>query len=119
MLGGWDESFFLYSEETDFSLRARDAGFETWYEPTATAIHVGGQSGQSDATHAMQILNRVRLYARRRGRTKGYIYLALAALSELSWLIRGHSPSAYALKSLICPAIRPPQLRASDSLLPK
>ena len=24
-LSGWDESFFLYSEETDFSLRARDA----------------------------------------------------------------------------------------------
>ena len=33
--GPWDESFFLYSEETDFDLRARDHGFATSYVPTA------------------------------------------------------------------------------------
>ena len=45
-LGGWDESFFLYSEETDLSLRARDAGILTRYEPRSVAVHIGGQSGQ-------------------------------------------------------------------------
>src|SRR5690606_26384086 len=28
-IGGLDETYFLYSEETDFSLRARDAGWAT------------------------------------------------------------------------------------------
>ena len=34
-LGGMDESYFLYSEETDFSLRAKDAGWTTVYTPDA------------------------------------------------------------------------------------
>jgi len=46
-LGGWDETYFLYSEETDLALRARDAGLLTRYEPRAVAVHIGGQSGRS------------------------------------------------------------------------
>ena len=49
-LGGWDETYFLYSEETDLSLRARDAGLLTRYEPRAVAVHIGGQSGRSHRT---------------------------------------------------------------------
>ena len=30
-VGPWDESFWLYSEETDYCLRARDAGFRVRY----------------------------------------------------------------------------------------
>ncbi|MET0829381.1 MAG: glycosyltransferase family 2 protein, partial [Microbacterium sp.] len=60
-LGGLDESFFLYSEETDFSLRARDLGWATVYTPRAGAMHIGGGSGESAATHTMLMLNRVRL----------------------------------------------------------
>ncbi len=67
ILGGWDESYFLYSEETDASLRARDLGLLTRYEPNSVAVHIGGASGRNDATHAMQIINRVRLYRRRNG----------------------------------------------------
>ena len=32
-VGTWDESFFLYSEETDFALRARDSGYVLRYIP--------------------------------------------------------------------------------------
>ncbi|MFX3745782.1 glycosyltransferase family 2 protein, partial [Streptococcus suis] len=64
-LDGLDESFFLYSEETDFSLRAKEAGWATVYTPRAGAVHVGGGSGESSTTHTMKILNRVRLYRRR------------------------------------------------------
>ena len=37
----------------------------TRYEPRGVATHIGGQSGRNDTTHAMQIVNRVRLYRRR------------------------------------------------------
>jgi GT2 family glycosyltransferase len=38
-LGGFDESFFLYSEEIDFFLRLRREGFEAWATPDALVIH--------------------------------------------------------------------------------
>ena len=34
-IGGWDERFFLYSEETDFAARARRCGYSIRYIPTA------------------------------------------------------------------------------------
>ena len=41
--GLWDESFFLYSEETEYALRARDQGFATRFTPEAAAVHLGGE----------------------------------------------------------------------------
>jgi N-acetylglucosaminyl-diphospho-decaprenol L-rhamnosyltransferase len=37
--GPWDESFFLYSEKTNFAERARRAGFRIVYEPAARNAH--------------------------------------------------------------------------------
>ncbi|TAK23158.1 MAG: glycosyltransferase family 2 protein [Chloroflexota bacterium] len=41
-IGGFDESFFMYSEEIDLSWRARAAGFQVWYTPTAAFAHHSG-----------------------------------------------------------------------------
>ena len=43
-IGGLDENYFLYFEETDFCLRARRAGFTTWYIPESRVMHIMGQS---------------------------------------------------------------------------
>lgn len=43
-IGGLDESYFLYFEETDFCFRAARAGFATWYFPASRIMHVMGQS---------------------------------------------------------------------------
>ena len=43
-LGGFDEAFFLYFEETDLCLRAARAGWQTHYLPEAEVIHVGSAS---------------------------------------------------------------------------
>lgn len=118
-LHGWDESYFLYGEETDFCLRARDLGLATCYDPDATAVHIGGQSGQSTRTHVMQIVNRVRLYRRRHGSAPSSLYLALAVLSELSWIVRGNPASAEAVRALLSPRRRPGELGCSDRLLPR
>lgn len=117
-LGGWDESYFLYSEETDFCLRARDRGWQTVYVPEAEAVHIGGQSGQSGLTHAMQVLNRVRLYHRRHGRLRGWAYFALTVATEASWLMRGNRRSGTALISLLVRSRRPRQLGLGRSYLP-
>jgi hypothetical protein len=49
-LGGFDERFFLYSEEVDLLYRAAQAGAETWYDPAAEVVHVwGGTAGRASA----------------------------------------------------------------------
>ena len=39
-----DESYFMYCEEIDWSLRIRRAGWEVYTVPAARVIHLGGQS---------------------------------------------------------------------------
>jgi N-acetylglucosaminyl-diphospho-decaprenol L-rhamnosyltransferase len=118
-VGGWDESFFLYSEETDLCLRARDTGFLTRYEPRSVVVHIGGGSGRDRRTHAMQIVNRVRLYRRRHGTLASWCYFWLTIASELSWLLRGQGHSWYAVLALIRPARRPAEINCSHCLLPR
>ena len=38
-VGGFDEGFFIYSEETDLQLRLRRAGWEVQYFPAVTVVH--------------------------------------------------------------------------------
>ena len=118
-LNGLDESFFLYSEETDFSLRARDAGWATVYTPHAGAMHIGGGSGESAATHTMQMLNRVRLYRRRAGDLRAWLYFGMTVLVELRRAVLGQRTSWTTLRALFRPSLRPPQLGASTAILPR
>ncbi|WP_448071228.1 glycosyltransferase family 2 protein [Georgenia yuyongxinii] len=117
-LDGFDESYFLYSEETDLCLRARDAGWLTWYTPEARVTHAGGGSGRNDWTHSMQIINRVRLYRRRHDDRLAWLYFGLTILSEITWVLRGNSGARASLRALICPAARPPELHAGRGVLP-
>jgi hypothetical protein len=43
-IGGFDETYFLYFEETDFCFRAKKAGYSTWYVPESRIMHIAGQS---------------------------------------------------------------------------
>ena len=70
-VGPWDESYFLYSEETDFCARARAAGFTLLFEPEAEAVHLGGDSGVSPPLHALLTVNRGRFYRRSHGPVAG------------------------------------------------
>jgi N-acetylglucosaminyl-diphospho-decaprenol L-rhamnosyltransferase len=62
-VGDWDSGrYFLYSEETDYARRARDAGYLVRFVPAAEATHVGGGSGQSAELLALMGVNRVRYF---------------------------------------------------------
>ena len=43
-IGLMDEGYFLYYEETDFTLRARRAGWLCWHVPQSRVVHLVGQS---------------------------------------------------------------------------
>lgn len=100
-VGPWDETFFLYSEETDFALRARDAGLECWYIPAARAVHLEGGSAQSPELWRLVVVNKWRLYARRHGRLATGLFLSTLVLREASRALLGRRTSKAALAGLL------------------
>lgn len=41
-IGGMDEQFFMYQEETDWGIRTKNIGKEVVYNPNAIVTHIGG-----------------------------------------------------------------------------
>ncbi|MGV8978123.1 MAG: glycosyltransferase family 2 protein [Cellulomonas sp.] len=82
-VGRWDESFFLYSEETDYALRARDAGLVVRYASRAEAVHIGGDVHESSALYNVMTRNRVVLYRRRHLLVPSIVFWAATLLNEL------------------------------------
>ncbi|MFE0510906.1 glycosyltransferase [Streptomyces sp. NPDC058964] len=101
--GPWDESFFLYSEETEYCLRARDLGYVTRLEPTAEAVHLGGDSQVSPRLWTLLTLNRVRLYGRRHGAFATACFRAAVLLRETSRALLGRGASRAAAAALLRP----------------
>lgn len=102
--GGWDESFFLYSEETDFALRARDAGLVTRYEPAARAVHLEGEGRTSPQLWTIMVLNKVRLYRRRHHAVAAAAFWAAVLLREASRAVLGSAVSRAAVRALVSPS---------------
>jgi GT2 family glycosyltransferase len=102
--GPWDESFFLYSEETDFALRARDAGLATRFTPAARAVHLEGDSKVSPGLWTLLTLNKVRLYRRRHNPVAAAGFWAALLLREASRAALGKVPSRRAARALLSPA---------------
>jgi N-acetylglucosaminyl-diphospho-decaprenol L-rhamnosyltransferase len=47
-VGGFDERFFMYSEETDWQYRIRKAGWKIWFVHDSEVTHLGGASGGTE-----------------------------------------------------------------------
>lgn len=57
-LKGFDERFFVYFEEVDFSLRAHLLGWKTWYMASCSVYHRGG--GTTDSIPARRLFYSLR-----------------------------------------------------------
>jgi N-acetylglucosaminyl-diphospho-decaprenol L-rhamnosyltransferase len=104
--GPWDESFFLYSEETEFALRARDHGYRTRYVPAAEATHLGGESRVSPALWSLLTVNRVRLYRMRHSSPAAALFWSAVLMRESSRALLGHPRSRRAVAALFRGAAR-------------
>jgi N-acetylglucosaminyl-diphospho-decaprenol L-rhamnosyltransferase len=105
-IGPWDESFLLYSEETDYALRAGDNGWILWYEPAAVVTHIGGEAKTNPRLAALLAVNKVRLFRLRRGRTAGSAYWAAVLLGEGIRAATGKRNARAAALALIGPSRR-------------
>ncbi|MEJ2858006.1 MULTISPECIES: glycosyltransferase [unclassified Saccharothrix] len=87
--GVLEERYFLYSEETEYMLRAGDRGFAVRYEPRAGAVHLGGEQSTSAWLWSMATTNRVRMVRERRGRLAAFAMWWAVLLNEVLRVPRG------------------------------
>ncbi|WP_441246860.1 glycosyltransferase [Kitasatospora sp. McL0602] len=102
--GPWDESFFLYSEETEYALRARDLGHRTRLAPEAHAVHLEGDSEVSPRLWTLLTLNKVRLFRQRHTAPATALFWLATLLREGSRALLGHRRSRRAAAALLSPA---------------
>ncbi|WP_227916460.1 WecB/TagA/CpsF family glycosyltransferase [Arthrobacter caoxuetaonis] len=115
-LGSWNESFFLYSEETEYFRRARSAGAAVWFEPAAKMIHRRGGSGQAPELAALMAVNRVRYAELHRSAGYAAVFGSMVLLAETLRL--GGAGHRLAVSALVRPSRRAalPQAQAPNSV---
>lgn len=102
-LGPWDESFFLYSEETEYMLRAHQAALPVTYVPSAVCAHRGGESGTSPQLWSLLMRNKVRLFQRTHGRLESAAFQALLLCGQIARALLGNARARAAVRSLAGP----------------
>jgi N-acetylglucosaminyl-diphospho-decaprenol L-rhamnosyltransferase len=92
-IGGLDEGFFLYSEDTDLCARVHAAGYSIRYEPGATVRHHGGHSAPRSSLLPVLAVSRARYAAKHLG--------VLAAIGQrLALLVHSATHAAVAVRRL-------------------
>ena len=88
-IGLLDEAFFMYSEEVDWCLRAKKAGWKVWWEPRAQIIHYGGQSSKQASEKMFLHLYRskVLFFRKHYGPLQTTLYKGILALASLPRLL--------------------------------
>lgn len=83
-LAGFDENFFLYSEELDLCRRIREAGFQVWYVHTAKVTHREQQStmqlfGSVDRIILQNMRSQRYYFRKHRGRAVAFVWRHMVA----------------------------------------
>lgn len=111
-VGGLDEGFFLYTEETDLFKRLASAGWKVGFEPRATARHDGQGSASPNVTELFRTTSRVRYARKHHGGLVAALEAIGLALSSLThaamWVrdparARGHLVAARAALRSVYP----------------
>jgi GT2 family glycosyltransferase len=115
-VGGFDERYFLYSEELDLCRRVRAAGWRIVYEPAAEVVHYEGQSSGQDvpARHIRFNRSKVRYVVRWHGVRAAAVvrvwllalYVWQGALEAGKWLLGHKRPLRAARLRLIAGVLR-------------
>jgi GT2 family glycosyltransferase len=95
-VGPLDDAYFLFSEETDWCYRFRQAGWKIFFVPEAEVAHVLG-AGHGGRLFREQVRGHLRFIAKHQGmrQAERARVLMLAALRVRSLLFRGGRRTAY------------------------
>lgn len=96
-IGLLDESFHMYSEEMDLCYRLKQAGYQSYYVPLTTVIHVGGAASEQVASKTFLLYYRSVLYffvKHHRAQSVLVMRLIVALKSSVNLLRGARSPLA-------------------------
>jgi GT2 family glycosyltransferase len=85
-VSGFDERYFMYSEDLDLCYRVRQAGFDCLYVPDAQIVHHGGGSSNSARSMFSAVMTResvFRFLKFHRGRATAWGYRVAMGVSSL------------------------------------
>ena len=94
-VGGMDEGFFLYWEDADLCRRLKDAGWLTFYNPSASVTHLTGKSSEHARRASLIAFHRsaYRYYRKHSGTLQRilvpWVFLALQARLTLKLVMQG------------------------------
>lgn len=85
-IGGFDEGYFMYTEEVDLQLRLREHGIPRVFDADLTATHVGGGSSGGEARRRRWLVGARKRYARKHGGARALaVGLTAASAVNLVW----------------------------------
>ncbi|MEQ6204074.1 glycosyltransferase family 2 protein [Sulfitobacter sp. HNIBRBA2951] len=122
-IGTFDETFFLYFEETDLCLRAARAGWSCWYVPDSRVVHIGSVSTGMKTKQRMPSYwydSRRHYFIKNHGRAYAAIallaHVAGGVLHRLRTGLAGRKPQdpAWFLRDLLTHAATPYRLSPED-----
>ena len=61
-IGGFDEDFFMYGEDIDFSMRLQNSGLKNYYFGNAPIIHFKGESALKDDAYRKNFFGAMTIY---------------------------------------------------------
>lgn len=64
-IDGFDEDYFMYGEDLDFSYRIEKAGYQNYYNPFTTIIHFKGESTLRDKVYAKRFYEAIQIFFRK------------------------------------------------------
>jgi GT2 family glycosyltransferase len=116
--GLFDEQFFMYCEEIDWSLRIREAGWQIYCQPNARVVHLAGQSTSQIRVESLINLwrSRLKLYDKQYPPFKRWLARRLVWLGSTMrlWAVRNVSKDQRADYLTACRAIRALRLEKSQ-----
>ena len=97
-----EDRFFMYSEETDWCYRIKQAGWRVVYHPASMIIHHEGQSSKQVSARRMLLFNtsKVRYFAKHYGQTTAIVvrsglllqFIWQLGLEASKWLLGNQRP---------------------------
>jgi len=74
---GFDEDYFMYGEDIDFSYKVLKAGYRNYYLGSSGILHYKGESPQNDSVYLKRFYGAIRIFYKKHFKTNVFMNIAV------------------------------------------